>query len=504
MRVLEAQDVGAWVRTLLHPDRERPVVAVTTQPGSSSTWIDPARLDAAIGDPADVVCLETGDATWAFAAALPPRLDVYGGAVRVWWPGLHTGSDPYDHRLFFLHSPVEAEAVFDRIVAAVRSRAADRPRAEAAVVSATVHRIEGEEIWLDADGHVGVLRQADLPLADLARAVAVGLILRVQPLRCGADGTWEFSARGLLPSPWERVLAELKIGDVVLGAVQNVVDYGAFVDLLPQVAGLVHKSEIDWTFVESVGDFVQMGQLVPVKLVAFDRDGRKIELSIKRALGTDPRELPSLVPDGPPFRWPEQAAAAPARAQEFVPAQQELQPDDGMRARVRELEDELAAAAADRAQLAEQNRTLRLQAQELRRELRSAEDRHEALERRVASAADPLSSERAFLLGVRQTYARMFEEGDRLQYPLRRMRVGPEFLASLRALDGIDLDKVLEVCAQVAADKSHEIAAREVHQLRAGSRGAGTHVRADEQRPRSGTTRTTYSRPTIGSAYRSR
>ena len=188
----------------------------------------------------------------------------------------------------------------------------------------------------------------------------------------------------------------------------------------------------------------------------------------------------TLVPDGPPFRWPEQAAAASSRAQEFVPAQQELQPVDGQRERVRELEDELAAAAADRAQLAEQNRTLRQQGQELRRQLRSAEDRHEALERRVASAADPLSSERAFLLGVRQAYARMFEEGDRVQYPLRRMRVGPDFLASLRALDGIDLDKVLEVCAQVAADKAHEIAAREVHQLRAGLRGAGTHVRADQ------------------------
>src|SRR5690606_18697623 len=52
---------------------------------------------------------------------------------------------------------------------------------------------------------------------------------------------------------------------------------------------------------------------------------------------------------------------------------------------------------------------------------------------------------------------------------------------SLRKLDGIDIDKVLEVCAQVAANMAHELPAREVHQLRAGSRGAGSRVRASDQ-----------------------
>ena len=57
------------------------------------------------------------------------------------------------------------------------------------------------------------------------------------------------------------------------------------------------------------------------------------------------------------------------------------------------------------------------------------------------------------------------------------MRAGPQFLASLRSLDGVALDKVLEVCAHVAAGTAHELAAREVHQLRAGTRGAATRVR---------------------------
>ena len=52
------------------------------------------------------------------------------------------------------------------------------------------------------------------------------------------------------------------------------------------------------------------------------------------------------------------------------------------------------------------------------------------------------------------------------------MRVGPAFLHRLHALDGISLDKVFEVCAQVAAGRAHEIPAREVHRLRQSDRGA--------------------------------
>ncbi|MCA9627793.1 MAG: hypothetical protein KC766_09010, partial [Myxococcales bacterium] len=75
MRVLEAADVAPWVReTLLNPGREKPVVAVTTRPRTGSTWLEPKELAAALGESADVVCLETGDPTWELSEALPARL----------------------------------------------------------------------------------------------------------------------------------------------------------------------------------------------------------------------------------------------------------------------------------------------------------------------------------------------------------------------------------------------------------------------------------------------
>lgn len=110
MRTLTADDIPAWVEEqLLAPDRTRPIVAVTSHPRAARGWVDPEELQRALGDLAEVVFLETGEATWALSEALPPRLDVYGGAMRVWWPGLSRESDPYDHRLYFAYSLDEAE-----------------------------------------------------------------------------------------------------------------------------------------------------------------------------------------------------------------------------------------------------------------------------------------------------------------------------------------------------------------------------------------------------------
>jgi len=464
MRVLEPADVGPWVReVLLNPHREKPVVAVTTHPRTGNTWIEPKDLAATLEDLADVVCLETGDATWELTDAVPPRLDVYGGAVRVWWPDLREDSDPYDHRLYFIRSAGQARAVFDEIVRSVRQEA-KKPE-KAAIATATVRSISGTTVELEAGEFEGELRYADIPLAELARCLAVGMELRARPVQPLGDGRWEFSVQGLLPSPWEWAAQVLEAEAVVTGRVQATRDFGVFVEVLPRVTGLVHVSEIDWTYVNSVEEFVKPGELVAVKVMTFDPTNRKLELSIKRAYGGDPRDVPPLVPGGVPFAWPTEEAPAQAEPPASATALQE---------QVTSLTAELDAAIADRKALRDRNR-------ELSKQLRSAEDRVQRVERELAPELDPLSSERAFLLGVRLTYARLLDEGTRHDYPLQRMRVGPSFLESLRRLDGVDTEKVLEVCAQVAACMAHELTAREVHQLRDGSRGAGGRVRSSDQ-----------------------
>ncbi|HZJ71900.1 MAG TPA: hypothetical protein VFF36_13285, partial [Planctomycetota bacterium] len=120
---------------------------------------------------------------------------------------------------------------------------------------------------------------------------------------------------------------------------------------------------------------------------------------------------------------------------------------------------------------------LQQRVRELEKELRAERDRFEHLRRRTAHETDPVASPEAFLLGVRLAYARLFGEGERRLHPLAPMRVGPEFLRRVVGLQGVPVEKVLEVCAQVASGRAHEIRAREVHQLRAGEGGAGIVIR---------------------------
>ena len=71
-------------------------------------------------------------------------------------------------------------------------------------------------------------------------------------------------------------------GTIVDGKVVRLHDYGAFVEIAPDVTGLVHISEVHRDFVENIHAYLTEGQEVVVKVLAIKDDGR-IDLSIKRA-----------------------------------------------------------------------------------------------------------------------------------------------------------------------------------------------------------------------------
>ena len=91
----------------------------------------------------------------------------------------------------------------------------------------------------------------------------------------------------------EGLTAEAEVGAVYHGVVKRIVDFGAFVEILPGTDGLVHISELDDRRVEKVTDILQEGDEVVVKVLNVDQTG-KIRLSRRAAFGVDPSEVQNL------------------------------------------------------------------------------------------------------------------------------------------------------------------------------------------------------------------
>jgi small subunit ribosomal protein S1 len=92
----------------------------------------------------------------------------------------------------------------------------------------------------------------------------------------------------LTPHPWDTLPETISEGALVKGKVVNIEDYGAFLEILPGVEGLVHVSEITWANTPiNAKEFFKLGDEYEAKVVTLDKESRKMSLSIKQ-LTNDP------------------------------------------------------------------------------------------------------------------------------------------------------------------------------------------------------------------------
>ena len=92
----------------------------------------------------------------------------------------------------------------------------------------------------------------------------------------------------LTPHPWDILPENVVEGSVVKGKVVNIEDYGAFLEILPGVEGLVHVSEITWANTPiNAKEFFKLGDEHEAKIVTLDKSNRKMSLSIKQ-MSEDP------------------------------------------------------------------------------------------------------------------------------------------------------------------------------------------------------------------------
>lgn len=92
----------------------------------------------------------------------------------------------------------------------------------------------------------------------------------------------------LTPHPWDSLTEEMQIGTKVKGKIVNVADYGAFLEIMPGVEGLIHVSEMSWSqHLRNPQDFIKVGDELEAIVLTLDREDRKMSLGIKQ-LSDDP------------------------------------------------------------------------------------------------------------------------------------------------------------------------------------------------------------------------
>ena len=103
----------------------------------------------------------------------------------------------------------------------------------------------------------------------------------------------------LTPHPWDTLTENLKEGEIVKGKVVNIEDYGAFLEIMPGVEGLVHVSEITWANTPiNAKEFFTLNDEYEAKVVTLDKETRKMSLSIKQMTEDPWSNIEATFPEG--------------------------------------------------------------------------------------------------------------------------------------------------------------------------------------------------------------
>jgi small subunit ribosomal protein S1 len=154
------------------------------------------------------------------------------------------------------------------------------------VVEGTISNIVDFGAFVDLDGMDGLIHISELSWSHVnhpSEVLEIGQTVNVKVL--DIDRERQRISLGLKQTqsdPWQQVLDSYGEGDVVEGRVTKVVTFGAFVEILPGVEGLVHISELANHHVENPREVVSQGDPVNVLILEIDGDRRRLSLSLKR------------------------------------------------------------------------------------------------------------------------------------------------------------------------------------------------------------------------------
>lgn len=161
---------------------------------------------------------------------------------------------------------------------------------EGDTVTGKVRSVTDFGAFLDLGGVDGLLHVADMSwhrIAKPADVVSIGDDLEVKILKLNPNTRKvSLGLKQMSPDPWTLAAEKFQPGNKVIGTVARLTEFGAFVELAPGVDGLVHLSQMSWSKkIRKPSDLLKLGEQVEVVVLGVKPGDKRIELSLKSALG---------------------------------------------------------------------------------------------------------------------------------------------------------------------------------------------------------------------------
>ena len=157
------------------------------------------------------------------------------------------------------------------------------------VVEGQISNIVDFGAFVDLDGIDGLIHISELSWSHVnhpSEVLEIGDTVQVKVLDIDRDRQRiSLGLKQTQEDPWQRIVNTYNIGDELAGPVTKVVNFGAFVEILDGVEGLVHISELASHHVESPRDIIAPGDEIRVKILEIDSERRRLSLSAKRVEG---------------------------------------------------------------------------------------------------------------------------------------------------------------------------------------------------------------------------
>ncbi|KJV06396.1 30S ribosomal protein S1 [Methylocucumis oryzae] len=253
-----------------------------------------SELETAFEKDATIIGRITGKVRGGFTVAV--------GALRAFLPGSLVDVRPVRDTSFLENRDLEFKVikidqkrnnvVLSRRAVVEKEYSAEREELlktleEGAIVTGVVKNLTDYGAFIDLGGIDGLLHITDMAWRRVrhpSECVEIGQEIKVKVLKYDKDkNRVSLGMKQMNEDPWQNIARRYPAGTRVFGKVNNLTDYGCFVEIEEGVEGLVHVSEMDWTNKNvNPAKLVQLGDEVEIMVLEIDEDRRRISLGMKQ------------------------------------------------------------------------------------------------------------------------------------------------------------------------------------------------------------------------------